>query len=148
MRWLCACQPRPSPERKVSTIWFSSSQKEAATSKAGAMKTGLWSSARSIACAGGSLVGEPLADIALANPCCVGERHRRTGAEVGHRLIKSELAPHIDQHAGKSGAQVGNDLAGEGFDLARCRKWCKLGHDPVPLRSHGTAGSGRLVRLR
>ena len=74
---------------------------------------------------------------------------QRTGAEVGHRLIQAELAPHIDQHAGKSGAQVGNDLADEGFDLARRGRWCKLGHDPVPLRSHGTAGSGRILcRLR
>jgi hypothetical protein len=57
------------------------------------------------------LVGEPLADVALANAGCFGERHRRTGAEVGHRLIQAELAPHIDQHAGKSGAQVGNKRA-------------------------------------
>ena len=95
--------------------------------------------------AAGRLVGEPLADIALANAGCFGERHRRTGAEPGHRLIQAELAPDIDQHAGKSGAQVGNDLADEGFDLARRGRWCKLGHDPVSLRSHGTAGSGRIL---
>ena len=73
----------------------------------------------------------------------------RAATELGHRLIQAELAPHIDQHAGKSGAQVGNDLADEGFDLARRGRRCKLGHDPVPLRSHGTAGSGRILcRLR
>ena len=93
--------------------------------------------------AAGCLVGEPFADIALANAGCLGERHRSAGAEVGHRLIQAELAPDIDQHAGKSGAQVGNDLADEGFDLARRGRWCKLGHDQVLCVSHGTAGSGR-----
>ena len=65
------------------------------------------------------LVGEPLSDIALANAVCFGERRRRTGAEIGQCLIQAELATHIDQHAGRCGAQVGNDLADEGFDLAR-----------------------------
>ena len=53
---------------------------------------------------------------------------------IGLYQAMADLAPHIDQHAGKSGAQVGNDLADEGFDLARRGRWCKLGHDLVPLR--------------
>jgi hypothetical protein len=99
--------------------------------------------------AAGRLVGEPFADIALANAGCLGKRHRRTGAEVGHLLIQTELAPYIDQHAGKSGAKVGNDLADEGFDLTRRGGWCELGHDLVLCVRMARPAAGRVPwRLR
>src|SRR5262245_11036111 len=161
MRWLCPCQPRPSPERKVSLVFVEPERGGDLESRRHENGTLVEHQDHRLRrrqgvslllgivgdIAAGRLVGQPLADIALANAGRFGERHRRTGAEVDHRLIQAELAAHIDQHAGKSGAQVGNDLADEGFDLARRGRWCKLGHDPVPLRSHGTAGRPYSVPL-